>query len=149
MFKDLTPEQAEKFAALLTDYAKSGIEKTEDPSPMPDLSGRRVRIGQPMPAATLELISTTPGFSLLRAWPLLVSLIALGALIWWTMPAKIFITSYGLMKLVAFALAAVLIDQTQFPNDDPETLEGIEQGTAWKRRGLMIAAGMIASGLLQ
>lgn len=63
-------------------------------------------------------------------------------------PAKVGLLLWGVSKLAAFAFAGDWIDARIFSTAQPEQLAGIEQGTAWKRKGLIVAASVIAGALL-
>ncbi|MDP1696480.1 MAG: putative holin [Xanthomonadaceae bacterium] len=62
-------------------------------------------------------------------------------------PAKIGVLVYGVCKLALFAHAGNWVDCHRFPNDQPENLVGIEQGTAWKRKSWIICAAILAGAL--
>lgn len=66
----------------------------------------------------------------------------------WINPIKVGIALWGICKLALFAFAGDWCDSRIFPNADPDKLYGIEQGTAWKRKGLIVAAAIIFGGLL-
>ncbi len=63
-------------------------------------------------------------------------------------PLKIGLLLWGISKLAAFAFAGDWVDSRIFPGAQPDELAGIEQGTAWKRKGLIVAAAIIAGALL-
>lgn len=63
-------------------------------------------------------------------------------------PAKVGLLLWGICKLAAFAFAANWIDDRVFPNARPDDLSGAAQGTAWKRKSLIVAAGIVAGALL-
>lgn len=63
-------------------------------------------------------------------------------------PMKIGLLFWGICKLAAFAFAGDWVDERIFPNDQPEALEGIAEGTAWKRKGFIVAASILAGALL-
>lgn len=63
-------------------------------------------------------------------------------------PVKIGLLVWGICKLAAFAFAGDWCDARIFPKAQPDDLVGIEQGTAWKRKGLIVAASIVAGALL-
>lgn len=63
-------------------------------------------------------------------------------------PIKIGLLIWGICKLAAFAFTGDWCDARIFPDAQPDNLKGIEQGTAWKRKGLIVAAAIIAGALL-
>lgn len=62
-------------------------------------------------------------------------------------PAKIGVLIYGVCKLAVFAHAGNWMDCRIFHGAQPEQLTGVEQGTAWKRKALLVAAAIIAGAL--
>lgn len=62
--------------------------------------------------------------------------VKLGALIWMTA------RSFGL------AYAGYWADRWLFPNDQPEELDGIERGAAWKRQAWIVSAFVISGIML-
>jgi hypothetical protein len=77
-------------------------------------------------------------------WLFLLTFIVVVAL----KPAKVGLLLWGICKLAAFAFAGDWCDARIFSDAQPEQLTGIEQGTAWKRKGLIVAAAIIAGALL-
>ena len=63
-------------------------------------------------------------------------------------PVKIGLLAWGICKLAAFAFAGDWVDSRIFPGAKPQALVGVEQGTAWKRKGLIVAAAIVAGALL-
>lgn len=63
-------------------------------------------------------------------------------------PMKFGLLMWGLTKLCLGATAGFLIDWSQNPDATPEQLDGIEQGLAYKRRALTVAACIVAAGLI-
>ena len=53
-----------------------------------------------------------------------------------------------LRNAVLFAFAGDWCDSRIFPGANPKHLFGIEQGTAWKRKGLIVASAIVAGALL-
>lgn len=62
-------------------------------------------------------------------------------------PAKVGVLIYGICKLTAFAHAGNWMDCRIFGHAQPEGLDGVEQGTAWKRKALIVAASILAGAL--
>ena len=77
-------------------------------------------------------------------WLFLITFIVVASL----NPMKIGLLFWGICKLAAFAFAGDWVDGRIFPDDQPDGLEGIAQGTAWKRKSLIIAAAIVAGALL-
>ncbi|HSX60247.1 MAG TPA: hypothetical protein VLF18_08620 [Tahibacter sp.] len=63
-------------------------------------------------------------------------------------PLKIGLVLWGICKLALFAFAGDWCDSRIFPGANPSELTGIEQGTAWKRKGLIVASAIVAGALL-
>lgn len=77
-----------------------------------------------------------------------LSLILLGVIVVWLNPAKL--GSY-LWVIAKLALAAVLgygFDRAASPHDAPDALQGIERAMAQTRRATLMAAAIIAAGLM-
>ncbi|NJR43956.1 hypothetical protein HC761_00250, partial [bacterium] len=51
--------------------------------------------------------------------------------------------AYGVGKAILFAVTGTLIDVLLFPDSQCEQLEGVAQGTAWKRRALIVFGALI------
>lgn len=83
----------------------------------------------------------------MTAWVLL-SLVLLAVIAVWLNPAKLGSYLWVVSKL---ALAAVLgygFDRAASPHDAPRELEGIERAMAQTRRATLMAAAIIAAGLM-
>lgn len=63
-------------------------------------------------------------------------------------PVKMGLFAWGVSKLAGFAFLGDWIDGRFFPNDQPEKLTGQSQGAAWKRKGVIIAAAIVAGALV-
>lgn len=88
---------------------------------------------------------------LLARWkvqPVLVVAVITFAVVAFLNPAKVGLALYGISKLTLFAFAGKWIDDRIFRNAQPEQLEGVAQGTAWKRKGLIVAASIVAGALV-
>lgn len=63
---------------------------------------------------------------------------------------SLLITSYlwAASKITMAGAIGYALDRAAFPGSDPRYLTGIEQSMAQSRRGVLIAAAMIAAGLI-
>ena len=84
----------------------------------------------------------------LRAWPLLLLFVACFVLVLLMAPLKLGLMLWGVARLAVGGYVGYHIDRAIFPYARPHTLGGIEAGAAWKRRALIVAASIIAIGLL-
>lgn len=62
-------------------------------------------------------------------------------------PAKVGVLLWAVCKLLVLAHAGNWADCRIFGYAQPERLTGIEQGTAWKRKALIVAAAIVAGAL--
>lgn len=85
---------------------------------------------------------------LARAYPLLIIFLIAFAVTALMNPAKVGLTIWGLAKLGMGGYVGYWIDRHIFPYARPHTLEGIAQGTSWKRRAVIVAATIIAAALI-
>lgn len=84
----------------------------------------------------------------LTAQPVLWLFLATFAVVLFLNPMKFGLLLWGIAKLAAFAYAGDWADAKIFPSAQPEQLDGIEQGTAWKRKGMIVAAAILAGALV-
>lgn len=64
-------------------------------------------------------------------------------------PIKIGTFLFGVSKLAAFAWLGNWIDRRFFSGEQPEDYEeGLAKGTAWKRKGMIISAAIVAGALV-
>jgi hypothetical protein len=84
----------------------------------------------------------------LTSQPVLLVFLATFAVVLFLNPMKLGLMLYGIAKLTAFAFAGDWVDARIFKRAQPEDLEGIAQGTAWKRKGLIVAAAIVAGALV-
>jgi hypothetical protein len=84
----------------------------------------------------------------LTAQPVIWLFIATFACVIFLNPAKVGLLLWGVSKLAAFGFAGDWIDARIFRGAQPDKLTGIEQGTAWKRKGLIVAASIVAGAML-
>lgn len=99
-----------------------------------------------MPIAPVSLLSRV--YAWLTAQPVLWLFVLTFLIVALLNPVKVGLLLWGICKLAAFAFAGHWIDARIFPQAQPHELSGIEQGTAWKRKGLLVAAAIIAGALL-
>lgn len=62
--------------------------------------------------------------------------------------AKLPILAWGIGKMLVFAFVGDWIDRKIFADDQPKDLEGIAEGTAWKRKTMIVSASIVASAFL-
>lgn len=77
-------------------------------------------------------------------WLFLITFLVVAAI----NPVKIGLLLWGVSKLTAFAWLGHWLDSRYFPDGQPSDLIGIAQGAAWKRKGGIIAASIIAGALV-
>lgn len=78
---------------------------------------------------------------------LLVSLVLL-TLVALVNPAKLGVYGWLVSKLSMAAVLGFGFDRAAFPDARPSELEGIERAMAQTRRGTLIAAALVAAGLM-
>lgn len=68
----------------------------------------------------------------------------------WLNPLKVGLLLWGVSKLTAFAFLGHWLDRRFFADGQPEDLQGngLAQGAAWKRKGGIVAAAIIAGALV-
>jgi len=76
-----------------------------------------------------------------------VSLVLLGAVALIN-PAKLGVYGWLVSKLSMAAVLGFGFDRAAFPDARPSALEGIERAMAQTRRGTIIAAALVAAGLM-
>ncbi|MGB3749435.1 MAG: putative holin [Rhodanobacter sp.] len=84
----------------------------------------------------------------LRATPLLLLGAITFAVVLVLNPAKAGLLIWGASRIGLYAYLGYWVDRVIFPYARPHTLTGIAEGTAWKRRALIVAAALIAGALL-
>lgn len=82
-----------------------------------------------------------------RASPLLVLFVITLAITAALNPAKVGLVVWGVAKLGMGGYAGYWIDRLIFPYARPHQLSGIEAGTSWKRRALIVSAAVVAAAL--
>lgn len=138
--KTLSPDQQKAVFAALTAAMQP------EPVTVPEAETRGHIFGiRPTPRA---VAAVAKGFNVLQSWPLIIVGIVLMVLVWHVAPAKMLLIAYGLAKGIVFALSGALTDYLLFPDDAPEALEGVAQGTSWKRRGLIVLGFLIVAAQL-
>ncbi len=86
---------------------------------------------------------------LARAYPLLLLFLLTFAVVLMLNPAKAGLALWGVSKIALCAYLGYWADRLCFrPEDRPHVLDGISRGAAWKRRSLIVAAAIIAGGLI-
>lgn len=83
----------------------------------------------------------------LRASPLLALFVVTFAITAFLNPAKVGLTVWGIAKLGMGGYVGYWIDRLIFPYARPHDLIGIEAGTSWKRRALIVSAAIVAAAL--
>lgn len=81
-----------------------------------------------------------------RAAPLLIIFMIAFAVVWTLNPAKAGLALWGVARIGLFGWLGYWVDRYIFGR--LKGLSGIQLGTAWKRRSLIVAACIIAGGLL-
>jgi hypothetical protein len=84
----------------------------------------------------------------LRAEPILVLFAITFAIVSILQPVKIGLTLWGVSKLALFAWLGDWIDRARFPEAQPSQLDGIAQGTAWKRKAAIMCVSMACGALM-
>lgn len=84
----------------------------------------------------------------LRASPLLIIFLLAIVPVMVMNPAKVGLTLFGIAKIGLGAYLGYWIDRLLFPYARPHLLEGVAQGTAWKRRAVIVAAAILAAALI-
>jgi hypothetical protein len=84
----------------------------------------------------------------LRASPLLLIFLLAIVPVLIMNPAKVGLTLFGIAKIGLGGFLGYWIDRLLFPYARPHTLEGVAQGTSWKRRAIIVAAAIIAAALI-
>lgn len=87
--------------------------------------------------------------ALRRMWPLWLLFVLCFAVVLLINPMKAGLTLYGIGKIALGGLIGYVIDYCAYREQDrPHNLEGIERGTAWKRRAWIICAAILAMALV-
>lgn len=84
----------------------------------------------------------------LRGSPMLLLGLVAFAIVFWLNPAKLGLMLWGCSRLAVYAYIGYWVDRTLFPYARPHTLDGIAEGTAWKRRALIVVGCILAGALL-
>ena len=136
--KNLTPEQQQALFATLTAAMQPVRQQPEFPGISQAFAERAAAFRKAAPIAV-------PGYNVLKSWPLIIVGLILCALVWHVAPAKMLLITYGLAKGIVFAVSGALTDYLLFPDDAPEALDGVAQGTSWKRRALIVFGFLIVA----
>jgi hypothetical protein len=86
-------------------------------------------------------------FARMQAHPVLWLFLITFAVTAFLNPVKVGLFAWAVSKLAGFAFLGHWIDSRFFADAQPNKLQGIEQGTAWKRKALIIAAAIVAGAL--
>lgn len=84
----------------------------------------------------------------LRASPLLIIFLLAIVPVLIMNPAKVGLTLFGIAKIGLGGYLGYWIDRLLFPYARPHALENVAQGTAWKRRAIIVSAAVIAAALI-
>jgi hypothetical protein len=122
----------------------------ERSAPAPDPEPEFNRPARPRPAPDWH--QTRGWRRLLYVLPLALISLPLAYIVFAGAPAgagdyKHVIYAWSLLKILTFGIAAAALDWCLSPRDQPEDLDGIAQGAAWKRRAVIVAAGVIAGAV--
>lgn len=121
----------------------------ENPNPPNTSSASAANAGTPPQSAGAEEVSFLDRLHhWLTAQPVVWLFLVTFACVVYLNPAKIGLLLWGITKLAAFAYAGDWIDSRVFPSAAPEALTGPAQGTAWKRKGMIVAAAIVAGAML-
>jgi hypothetical protein len=85
---------------------------------------------------------------LMRCSPLLAFGLVASVIVFLLNPAKLGLMLWGCARLAVYAYIGYWIDRVLFKYARPHTLDGIAEGTAWKRRALIVSAAILAGALL-
>lgn len=89
------------------------------------------------------------GAPLRRMWPLWIIFALSFAVVLYINPAKAGLTLYGIGKVALGGIVGYGVDRFCYREEDrPHLLQGIERGTAWKRRAWIICASIVAMALV-
>jgi hypothetical protein len=131
-------------------FAEALIVERSAPEPAPEPSAAFRAEARPRPAADWH--QTRGWRRLLYVLPLALISLPLAYIVFAGAPAgagdyKHVIYAWSLLKILTFGIAAAALDWCLSPRDQPEDLDGIAQGAAWKRRAVIVAAGVIAGAV--
>lgn len=94
-------------------------------------------------------LCTSPALrDLFRTAPLLLLGLVTFIAVLFLNPAKAGLMVWGVARIGVYAWLGYWVDRIIFPYARPHTLTGIAEGTAWKRRALIVSAALIAGALL-
>jgi hypothetical protein len=94
-----------------------------------------------------RVAATVDGFGLMALWALL-SLLLLAAIAVWLNPAKFGSYLWIVSKLSLAAVLGYGFDRAASPHAKPSELDGIERAMAQTRRATLMAAAIVAAGLM-
>jgi hypothetical protein len=146
---DLAAEVQRLRAELAARDRPAMLEPEPEPEPEPLPAAFRAE-ARPRPAPDWH--QTRGWRRLLYVLPLALISLPLAYIVFAGAPAgagdyKHVIYAWSLLKILTFGIAAAALDWCLSPRDQPEDLDGIAQGAAWKRRAVIVAAGVIAGAV--
>lgn len=98
-------------------------------------------------AAYVRFAAIVDGGGRMLIWALL-SLLLLGVIAGWLNPSKFGSYLWVVSKLSLAAVLGYGFDRAASPDDQPSKVEGIERAMAQTRRATLMAAAIIAAGLM-
>lgn len=107
------------------------------------MTGIKARLGM----AYQSFASAVDGFGRMALWALL-SLLLLGVIAGLINPAKVGSYLWIVSKLSLAAVLGYGYDRAASPNARPSQLDGIERAMAQTRRATLMAAAIVAAGLM-
>lgn len=105
------------------------------------MSAIRERLTQHVASARRRLAAIHPNAVIVGAAALLLLIAVLNA-------AKLPLLAWGIGKMLVYAFVGDWIDRKIFADDQPKDLQGIAEGTAWKRKTMIVSASIVASAFL-
>lgn len=85
---------------------------------------------------------------LARGSPMLALGLLAAGIVFFLNPAKLGLMLWGCARVAVYAYIGYWVDRVLFPYARPHTLDGIAEGTAWKRRAVIVFACILAGALL-
>ena len=104
-------------------------------------------VKQRLSTAYQAFASAVDGFGRMALWALL-SLLLLVVIAWFLNPAKVGSYLWIISKLSLAAVLGYGFDRAASPDGRPSELQGIEMAMAQTRRATLMAAAIIAAGLM-
>jgi hypothetical protein len=101
----------------------------------------RERFARHVESAKTRLAAIHPNAVIVMAVVLLIAIAVLNL-------AKLPMLAWGIGKMLIYAFVGDWIDRKIFADDQPKDLQGIAEGTAWKRKTMIVSASILASAFL-